>query len=81
MEYREGTLDLLDDFYCLLVITRRRHHVPPQPIAWYRNLIACFGDALKIRMAFKDGHAIAGMLTLRYQRYDDLQIRRVRSGL
>src|SRR5690348_3919216 len=41
VEYREGTLDLLDDFYQLLVITRRRHHVPPQPISWYRNLIAC----------------------------------------
>jgi lipid II:glycine glycyltransferase (peptidoglycan interpeptide bridge formation enzyme) len=67
VEYREGTLDLLDDFYYLFVITRRRHHVPPQPIAWYRNLITCFGDALKIRMAFKDGHAIAGMLTLKYK--------------
>ncbi len=67
VEYREGTLDLLDDFYQLLVITRRRHHVPPQPISWYRNLIACFGGALKIRMTFKDGRAIAGMLTLRYK--------------
>jgi lipid II:glycine glycyltransferase (peptidoglycan interpeptide bridge formation enzyme) len=65
--YREGALDLLDDFYRLLVITRRRHHVPPQPISWYQNLIACFGDALKIRVAFKDNRAIAGMLTLRYK--------------
>src|SRR6185437_15284027 len=67
VEYREGTLDLLDDFYQLLVITRRRHHVPPQPITWYRNLIACFGDALKIRVAVKDDRAIAGMLTLQYK--------------
>ena len=67
VEYREGALDLLDDFYRLLVITRRRHHVPPQPIAWYRNLIACFGDALKIRVAFKNDRAIAGMLTLQYK--------------
>lgn len=67
MEYREGALDLLDNFYYLLVLTRRRHHVPPQPINWYRNLISCFGDALKIRMTFKDGRAIAGMLTLRYK--------------
>lgn len=67
VDYREGTLDLLDDFYRLLVITRRRHHVPPQPIAWYRNLIACFGDALKIRVAFKNDRAIAGMLTLQYK--------------
>jgi lipid II:glycine glycyltransferase (peptidoglycan interpeptide bridge formation enzyme) len=67
VEYREGALDLLDDFYYLLMITRRRHHIPPQPISWHRNLIACFGDALKIRMAFKDGRAIAGMLTLQYK--------------
>lgn len=67
VEYREGALDLLDDFYYLLVMTRRRHHVPPQPINWYRSLIACFGDALKIRIAVKDGRAVAGMLTLRYK--------------
>ena len=67
MEYREGTLDLLDDFYYLLMITRKRHHIPPQPINWHRNLIACFGDALKIRMTFKDGRPIAGMLTLQYK--------------
>ena len=67
VEYREGTLDLLNDFYRLLVITRRRHHVPPQPISWYQNLITCFGDALKIRVAFKDDRAIAGMLTLQYK--------------
>jgi lipid II:glycine glycyltransferase (peptidoglycan interpeptide bridge formation enzyme) len=67
VEYREGTLDLLDPFCSLLVITRRRHRVPPQPMNWYQNLIACFGDALKIRMTFKDGRAIAGMLTLTYK--------------
>jgi CelD/BcsL family acetyltransferase involved in cellulose biosynthesis len=67
VEYQEGALDLLDDFYYLLMITRRRHHIPPQPIKWYQNLIACFGDALKIRMTFKDGRAIAGMLTLQYK--------------
>ena len=48
-------------------MTRRRHHIPPQPISWYQNLIACFGSALKIRITFKDGRAIAGMLTLRYK--------------
>lgn len=67
LEYREGAGDLLDEFYHLLSITRQRHRVPPQPRNWYRNLITCFGDALKIRMAFKDGHAIAGMLTLQYK--------------
>jgi hypothetical protein len=30
---------LLKAFYPLLVITRRRHHVPLPPYAWFRNLI------------------------------------------
>ncbi len=28
----------------LLRMTRRRHGLPPQPLAWFRNLIACLGD-------------------------------------
>jgi CelD/BcsL family acetyltransferase involved in cellulose biosynthesis len=54
-------------FYRLLTITRRRHEVPPQPKSWFRNLIACFGDALQIRIAYKDDRPIAGMLTLRFK--------------
>ena len=52
----EGTGDtLLDDFYRLLEMTRRRHHLPPQPKKWFQNLVSCFGDALKIRVARNDG--------------------------
>jgi CelD/BcsL family acetyltransferase involved in cellulose biosynthesis len=66
--YREGSGEaLLDTFYRLLIITRRRHQVPPQPKDWFRNLADCFGDALKIRIAFKDKHPVAGMLTLQYK--------------
>lgn len=57
----------LEAFYELLTVTRRRHHVPPQPKSWFRNLIACFGDALQIRVAYKGNHPIAGMLTLRHK--------------
>jgi hypothetical protein len=68
LKYQEGTTEsLLEAFYRLLVITRRRHHVPPQPKNWFRNLLSCFGEALKIRLALKDGRAVAGMLTLRYK--------------
>jgi Acetyltransferase (GNAT) domain len=52
-------------FYRLLVLTRRRHCLPPQPLAWFRNLIQTFGDGLLIRIALKGGRPIAGILTLR----------------
>ena len=66
--YDEGTSDkLLDEFYQLLTTTRRRHHVPPQSKAWFKNLRACFKDDFKIRIARKDGKALATMLTLRHK--------------
>jgi CelD/BcsL family acetyltransferase involved in cellulose biosynthesis len=63
---RSGTT-LLAPFYRLLVLTRRRHQVPPQPKAWFRNLCHCFGDALKIRIALWQGRPVAGMLTVRFK--------------
>ncbi|MGI0084456.1 MAG: lipid II:glycine glycyltransferase FemX, partial [Nitrososphaerales archaeon] len=68
LAYQEGTTNvLLDEFYQLLVMTRRRHGIPPQPKNWLYNLRDCFGKALKIRVARKEGRAIAGMLTLRFK--------------
>jgi CelD/BcsL family acetyltransferase involved in cellulose biosynthesis len=68
LTYEEGrSAALLDRFYDLLLITRRRHQVPPQPREWFKNLIECFGDALKIRVAWKDKQALAAILTLRYK--------------
>jgi CelD/BcsL family acetyltransferase involved in cellulose biosynthesis len=68
LEYKEGsTRTLLDSFYQLLVITRRRHQVPPQPKAWFQNLSDCFGESLKIRIALKDRQPVAGTLTIRYK--------------
>jgi len=58
---------LLDTFYRLLLLTRRRHSLPPQPKRWFQNLIGSFGDALTIRVAKKDGQAIAAILTLRFK--------------
>jgi len=51
-----------------LLLTRRRHGVPPQPVEWFRNLIACLGDRVKIRVALHGGHAIASLITLAYGR-------------
>jgi hypothetical protein len=55
---------LLQKLYKLLLITRRRHQLPPQPFSWFRNLARCFGDDLVIWIASKDAQPVAGILTL-----------------
>lgn len=68
LDYQDGrSAELLEQFYRLLVLTRRRHGLPPQPRKWFRNLADCFGDALKIRVAAKNGRPIASILTLRHK--------------
>jgi GNAT acetyltransferase-like protein len=58
---------VLDKFFGLMLKTRRRHKLPPQPISWFRNLIAFLGDRLSIRLALKDGEPVAGILTLTHK--------------
>jgi hypothetical protein len=58
---------LLNAFWDLLLITRRRHGLPPQPRAWFQNLIDCFGDALQIRVAFQARQPAAAILTIRHK--------------
>jgi hypothetical protein len=68
LAYAEGrSKALLREFYRLLVLTRRRHAVPPQPIEWFENLITGFGDSLKIRIAFKDRRAVGSIMTLHHR--------------
>src|SRR5438105_7133455 len=58
---------LLDQFYRLLVMTRRRHQLPPQPRKWFSNLARGMGDQLKIRVASTHGVPVASILTLRFK--------------
>lgn len=68
LAYEEGNSErLLGHFYKLLVATRRRQHLPPQPMKWFRSLMASFGASLKIRVAYKNGMPIASILTLNYK--------------
>jgi len=68
LSYEAGRSEqLLREFYGLLVMTRRRHQLLPQPRAWFRNLIRCMGAGLTIRVARKGHTAIAAMLTLRHR--------------
>lgn len=56
--------ELLDKFYRLLILTRRRHGLPPQPRQWFQNLIESLGDRIVIRVASKDGQPTASILTV-----------------
>jgi CelD/BcsL family acetyltransferase involved in cellulose biosynthesis len=67
LTYEVGRSDeFIDTFYNLLLITRRRHQLPPQPVNWFRNLATHMGDAMHIRLARKNGAAVAALLTLRH---------------
>jgi hypothetical protein len=67
-QYEEGRSEhLLQPFYRLAVLTRRRQHLPPQPLAWFRNLIDCLGENLTIRLLFHSGRPAAGILTLKFR--------------
>jgi hypothetical protein len=57
----------LQQFFNLHAMTRRRKGLPPPPYAWFRNVLDCLGESAKIRLALKDGRAIAAILTLRFK--------------
>jgi CelD/BcsL family acetyltransferase involved in cellulose biosynthesis len=68
LSYEKGNSEeLLDAFYRLLLITRRRHRLLPQPRAWFQNLIANMGPILEIRLARKNEIPVAAILTLRHR--------------
>ena len=69
LTYEAGTSEpLLTSFYPLLRMTRRRHGLPPQPLLWFRNLLANLDDRVSIHLASKDGRPIAGMMTLSFKK-------------
>lgn len=59
--------DLVEEFYRLLLITRRRHHLLPQPRLWLKNLVGCMGANVEVRVARNSNVPIAAMLTLRHR--------------
>src|SRR5205807_2584108 len=67
VSYKVGrSQQLINDFYELLLITRRRHQLPPQPRRWFSNLVECMGDKVELKMATNNETAIAAILTLRH---------------
>lgn len=68
LRYEQGRSEaLLEKFYLLLVRTRRRHSLPPQPIAWFKNLLACLGESVQIRVASKGNVPTAAIVTLAFR--------------
>jgi hypothetical protein len=59
---------LLEKFYKLFVMTRRRHGLPPSPLHWFSNLLTCLGENALIRIASKDGQPVAGIFTLTHNK-------------
>jgi len=69
LQYEEGSsADQLRKFYKLLITTRRRHGLPPQPLHWFQSLIDAFGKDLKIRVASKDNQPVASILTISHKK-------------
>jgi hypothetical protein len=59
---------LVEALYELIILTRRRHRLPAQPLPWFRHLIEEGGDAVRIYVASKDGTPVAGALTLGFKK-------------
>jgi hypothetical protein len=69
LKYEAGNSEaLLQKFYKLQLVTRRRQFLPPQPLAWFRGLVAAFGADVTIRVASKGDLPVASILTLRHKK-------------
>jgi CelD/BcsL family acetyltransferase involved in cellulose biosynthesis len=65
--YEEGRSEaFLNNFYHLLLLTRRRHGLPPQPMEWFRNLMTFLRDRLTIHVASWRQRAVASILTINH---------------
>jgi len=60
--------DLLDIFYSLHTITRRRHGVPVQPRSWFRNVIDSLDNRAVVHVAKHEGRPVAAMVTAVHKR-------------
>ncbi len=54
-------------FRHLLLLTRRRHQLPPQPASWFHNIINCLGDHVTIHVVSRNAAPVASILTLTYK--------------
>lgn len=58
----------IENFYQLVLLTRARQHVPPQPFTWFANLARNFGHTMTVHLAQREDAApVAGLLTLKFR--------------
>ena len=68
LTYEQGSSEQhLAKFYDLLLLTRRRHGLPPQPRMWFRNVLACLGNRALVRIASRGSEPIASMITIQHK--------------
>jgi hypothetical protein len=58
---------LLREFYWLLVRTRARQNLPPQPYVWFKNLVDRTGDAMDLRLAYMENVPVAAVMVLHFK--------------
>jgi hypothetical protein len=59
--------ELQKKFRHLLLLTRRRHKLPPQPSSWLRNIVDSLGEMVTIYVLSKSGIPVASIVTLKYK--------------
>jgi len=65
LRYEKGSSDrLLSYFYKLMIMTRRKHGLPPQPLKWFRSLVTCIANDVEIRVALKGETPVASIFTI-----------------
>lgn len=67
LTYESGrSEDMVQRFYRLMVMTRRRHNLFPQPIVWFQNLAREFGERFTVHLARKSNDTVAGIITIQH---------------
>jgi hypothetical protein len=61
---RGNSKELLEEFYSMLILTRMRHGLPPQPRSWFRNIVTFLRPHVQLRIARKGGQPIAALFSL-----------------
>ena len=68
LAYESGrSPEVIAKFYRLLLYTRRRHQLPPQPKQWFQNLADAMEDRVQFRIASKADTPIAAIMTLSHR--------------
>lgn len=69
LRYESGASEqLLNDFFALMVMTRRKHKLPPQPRAWFQNLLKELPGITKIHVTYHGEIPTAAIFTSAFGR-------------